>query len=98
MNINNLEINELYSYYTVVNDICNELSKMTDNYTLINGQQDLADTPQEFRDTIQERQRFVGYKLKLKNTLMDKVTKLMEENDFNAEIIHPVVDEMYPEK
>jgi hypothetical protein len=28
----------------------------------------------------------------------DTCLKLMEENDFNAEIIHPVVDEMYPEK
>ncbi len=81
MKINDLEISELYSYYTIVNDICSELSKMTDNYTLINGQQDLTDAPKEFRDTIKTRQKFVGYKLKLKDALMNKVEELMENNE-----------------
>jgi hypothetical protein len=77
--LNDLEFEKLQALYSVVSEICGEFSKMTDNYSLTTGDNKFENIPEEFREAINQRQRFVSYRLKLKNALINKVVSEMDE-------------------
>ncbi len=77
--LENLSLEELNSLYTIVNEVCSELSKMTDNYSLTTGDNKFEHIPLEFRKMIETRQKFISYKLRLKDMLISKVSDIMEK-------------------
>ena len=77
--LEDLELNDLHSLYSVVNEICGEYSRMTDGYSLATGDNKFESIPEEVRSMIEDRQRFVSYKLKLKNALINKINIEMEK-------------------
>jgi hypothetical protein len=74
----NLTLEELHSLYSIVGEICADYSKMTDNYSLTTGDNKFENIPDEVKGMIKDRQRFVSYRLKLKDALIKKIIKEME--------------------
>ena len=77
--LEDLGLDELHSLYSVVNEICSEYSRMTDGYSLATGDNKFENIPEEVRGMIKDRQRFVSYKLRLKNALINKINDEMEK-------------------
>lgn len=77
--LENLSLEELHTLYSIVNELCGEFSKMTDNYSLVTGDNKFENIPDEFKGMINERQKFVSYKLKLKDALVNKMINEMEQ-------------------
>ena len=76
--LNELKIEELHTLYSIISELCNDFSKMTDNYSLTTGDNSFEHIPEEFREMVKDRQKFISYKLKLKNALVDNVKNEME--------------------
>lgn len=74
-----LSLEELHNLYGIVNEICGEFARMTDNYSLATGDNKFENLPEEVKSMINDRQRFVSYKLKLKDALILKVKEEMEK-------------------
>ena len=56
-----MSIEELFTLYNLSNDICRELSRMTDGYILATGDNILDpinSVPNDIRNTISERQQY----------------------------------------
>ena len=75
--LSEMKLDKLYTLYTIVSELCNDYSKMTDNYSLTTGDNTFEHIPEEFREMVKNRQRFISYKLKLKNALVNSVIKEM---------------------
>lgn len=82
MKISEMNVTELSSLYNIVSDICRDYSRMTDGYVLATGDNvldPLAAIPQEFRNTIEERQKFFS----IKDRVMSEIKKkLLMEIDY----------------
>lgn len=76
--LEDLSLEELHTIYTIVGEICADYSKMTDNYSLTTGDNKFENIPDEVKGMIKDRQRFVSYRLKLKDALIKKIIKEME--------------------
>lgn len=74
-----LALEELYSLYEIVNSICAEFSKMTDNYSLATGDSKFESIPEDVKGMIKDRQKFFSYKLRLRAALTNKVNEKMNE-------------------
>ena len=82
MKLKDMSITELAALYSVACDICREYSRMTDGYVLATGDNvldPLAAIPQEFRETIKERQEYFAIKDKITQELKKK---LLTEIDY----------------
>ena len=77
--LSELKLEKLYMLYGIVNELGSEFSKMTDNYSLVTGDNKFENIPEEVRWMIGDRQKFVSYKLKLKKALIDALTKEMDK-------------------
>lgn len=77
--LSELKLDKLYMLYGIVNELGSEFSKMTDNYSLVTGDNKFENIPEEVRGMIGDRQKFVSYKLKLKKALIDALTKEMDK-------------------
>lgn len=77
--LNRLGLEKLQLLYGIVNEICSDYAKMTDNYSLATGDNKFENIPQDIREMIKDRQKFFSYKITLKNVLADKVTKELEK-------------------
>ncbi len=75
--IDDLSLEELHNLYSVVNEICGEFSRMTDNYSLTTGDNKFENLPSDVKSMINDRQKFVSYKLKIKDALINKVNEEM---------------------
>lgn len=76
--LSEMKLEDLHALYSIVSELCNDYSKMTDNYSLTTGDNTFEHIPEEFREMVKDRQRFISYKLKLKDALVNSVTKEME--------------------
>ena len=76
--LSEMKLEDLHALYGIVSEICNDYSKMTDNYSLTTGDNTFEHIPEEFREMVKDRQKFISYKLKLKDALVNSVTKEME--------------------
>lgn len=77
--LESLNIDKLHTLYGVVTELCSEYSRMTDGYSLSTGDNKFENIPHEIAEMIKERQKFVSYRLKLKNALTNKIIKEMEK-------------------
>lgn len=81
MKLKDMNITELASLYSVACDICREYSRMTDGYVLATGDNvldSLTTIPQEFIETIKERQEYFAIKDKITNELKKKLLTEIE--------------------
>ncbi len=73
---------QLISLYDIVNEICRDYSRMTDGYVLATGDNvldPLTAIPQEFRNTIEDRQHYYS----IRNRIMQEIKKkLLTEIDY----------------
>lgn len=73
---------QLTSLYNIVSEICRDYSRMTDGYVLATGDNvldPLAAIPQEFRNTIEERQHYYS----IRDRIMQEIKKkLLTEVDY----------------
>lgn len=76
--LEDLSLEELHTMYSIVGEICGDYSKMTDNYSLVTGDNKFENIPDEVKGMITERQLFVSYRLKLKEALKNKVITEMK--------------------
>ena len=74
-----LSLEELHNLYGIVNEICGEFTRMTDNYSLATGDNKFENLPEDVKNMVNDRQRFVSYKLKLKDALVVKIKEEMEK-------------------
>lgn len=74
-----LSLEELHNLYGIVNEICGEFTRMTDNYSLTTGDNKFENLPEDVKNMVNDRQRFVSYKLKLKDALVVKIKEEMEK-------------------
>lgn len=77
--LDDLKIEELHSLYSIVNELCSDFAKMTDNYGLATGNYDVENMPEDMANLISQRQKFMSYKLKLKDELIQKISKEIEK-------------------
>lgn len=74
--IKEMTIEELFTFYNIMNDICREYSIMTDGYILATGDNLLDpsnNVPKDMKDTIQERQKYFSIKDKITKELKKRV-------------------------
>ena len=76
--LSEIKLEDLHVLYSIVSELCNDYSKMTDNYSLTTGDNTFEHIPEEFREMVKDRQKFISYKLKLKDALVNSVIKKME--------------------
>ena len=76
--LENLSLEELHTLYAIVVELCADYSKMTDNYSLTTGDNMFENLPDEVMGMINDRQLFISYRLKIKETLINKVKAEME--------------------
>lgn len=65
--------NELVEVYGVVNEICNDYSRMTDMYSLASGDKLFENTPEDIKQMIEERQKFFNIRNKIKEEIKQKI-------------------------
>lgn len=68
-----MNLENLIGLYGILSEICQDYSRMTDNYALATGDNKFQSMPKEMRDMIGERQEFYGYKNKIKDLLKNKI-------------------------
>ncbi len=80
--LSKMTLTQLTSLYTIVSEICRDYSRMTDGYVLATGDNvldPLAAIPQEFRNTIEERQHYYS----IRDRVMQEIKKkLLTEVDY----------------
>ena len=76
--LENLSLEELHTLYVIVGELCADYSKMTDNYSLTTGDNMFENLPAEVSGMINDRQLFISYRLKIKESLINKVKAEME--------------------
>lgn len=87
--INTMKLEELVALYGILSELCQDYSRMTDNYALATGDNKFQSMPQEMYDMINERQEFYGYKNKIKDLIKSRVREELKErdNEQNKEIL-----------
>lgn len=78
--INKMSLEKLSSFYGIINELCSDFSRMTDNYSLATGDSTFQSMPNEIKDMISERQEFFSYREKIKEILKNKVKKIMNDD------------------
>ena len=67
---------ELTSLYTVLNEICEDYSRMTDMYSLASGDRLFENVPE---DMIEERQKFFNIRNKIKEEIKRRLIRDYDE-------------------
>lgn len=65
--------NELVQVYGVINEICNDYSRMTDMYSLASGDELFENTPEDIKKMIEERQKFFNIRNKIREEIKQKI-------------------------
>ena len=65
--------NELVQVYGVINEICNDYSRMTDMYSLASGDELFENTPDDIKKMIEERQKFFNIRNKIREEIKQKI-------------------------
>lgn len=72
---------KLITLYSIVSEICQDYSRMTDNYSLATGDNKFESMPIEIRTMVNERQQFFSYRNRIKELLKSKIIKIMENEE-----------------
>ena len=76
-----MTLEQLFTLYNIVCDICKEYSRMTDGYIMATGDNVLDATyniPSEMQNIINERQQYFAIKGKVTNLLKEKLLEEIE--------------------
>jgi hypothetical protein len=76
--LKSLSLDKLHTLYSIVGELCADYSKMTDNYSLVTGDNQFENIPDDVKAMINTRQLLVSYRLKLKEALITKLILEME--------------------
>lgn len=79
MKLEDFEFEKLISLYGVVNEICQDYSRMTDGYSLATGDEMFESMPEDIKEMIKERQVFFSYRNRIKKILKDSIVKIMKD-------------------
>jgi len=74
-----MSFDKLAGLYSVINEICSDYSKMTDNYSLATGDKMFESMPKDIRDMVHDRQKFFGYRNIVKEVIKNKITEIFEK-------------------
>lgn len=64
---------ELYSLRCAAKSICDDLSEMATTYSVVHGNKQFQDLPDDMQQLISERQEFYGYIQTLNDVLKNKI-------------------------
>lgn len=70
---------ELTSLYTLLNEICEDYSRMTDMYSLASGDRLFENMPEDMSKTIEERQKFFNIRNKIKEEIKRRLIRDYDE-------------------
>lgn len=79
-----MTLEQLFTLYNIICDICREYSRMTDGYILATGDNVLdpiANIPHDVRQTIKERQLYFSIKDKITNALKQRLLTEIDYED-----------------
>ena len=71
--ITKINFSDLTALYTILNDICADYARMTDNYSLATGNKLFEDVPQDIAKMIEERQKFFNIRNKIKEEIKNRI-------------------------
>lgn len=80
MKINEMTIEQLFTLYNILSEICKDYSRLTDGYSMITGDRSFEEMPENVEEMIRERQQFYSYK----NTVLEAI-KVKVYNIFHNE-------------
>lgn len=69
MKINEMTIEQLFTLYNILSEICKDYSRLTDGYSMITGDRSFEEMPENVEEMIRERQQFYSYK----NTVLEAI-------------------------
>lgn len=69
------KFSELTTLYTVLNEICEDYSRMTDMYSLASGDRLFENVPDDMSKAIEERQRFFNIRNKIKEEIKRRLLR-----------------------
>jgi len=70
---------ELTSLYMLLNEICEDYSRMTDMYSLASGDRLFENMPEDMSKTIEERQKFFNIRNKIKEEIKRRLIRDYDE-------------------
>ena len=73
------KFSELTSLYTVLNEICEDYSRMTDMYSLASGDRLFENMPEDMSKTIEERQKFFNIRNKIREEIKRRLLRDYDE-------------------
>lgn len=73
MKINEMRLEELFTLYNILSEICKEYSRITDGYTIISGDRTFEEMPEDVEEMIRERQQFYSYKNAVMGEMKNKI-------------------------
>lgn len=79
--IHTMKLEELVALYGILSELCQDYSRMTDNYAIATGDNKFQSMPQDIYDMINERQEFYGYKNKIKDLIKTKIRAELKETN-----------------
>lgn len=82
MTMDELSLSSLIQLYGVLKEITQDYAKLTDNYALSTGDDKFENMTKQMTKTLNDRQRFFSYKLKIEKLLKDKLEESFMTNDF----------------
>lgn len=69
MKISEMTIEQLFTLYNILSEICKDYSRLTDGYSMITGDRSFEEMPENVEEMIRERQQFYSYK----NTVLEAI-------------------------
>lgn len=79
--LKDMTLDELASLHSVVNEVCMDYARMTDQYALATGDSTFQSMPREMIEMINDRQEFFNYKNKIKEAIKIKIREKLKNNE-----------------
>lgn len=80
--IEELSLSTLTNLYTIVSEICQDYTRLTDGYALSTGDNKFENMPQDISAMTVDRNRFYGYKFIIKDLITKKIDESFKKNEF----------------
>lgn len=78
MKISEMTIEQLFTLYNILSEICKDYSRLTDGYSMITGDRSFEEMPENVEEMIRERQQFYSYKNTVLETIKVKVYNIFQ--------------------
>lgn len=79
--IEDMSLEKISGVYSVLTSLCEDYSRMTDNYSLATGDSLFESMPSDILKMVANRQKFFGYRERIKEILLNKIDKLMSGDE-----------------